>query len=120
MALPTPYTSGQPTDDFGLRFSNLKFSANLAASTNTVLTTPSNAPRYKAVIKVENNGVVWVAVNEVAAVPAGAGFAATSSELISDQKSLCRDIKGGDELNFITAAANTEVSVVLYALYTNN
>ncbi len=116
----TPYLSQQPVDDFGFRFSDLKYSANLAASTDTTLTIPGNAPRYKALIKVEQNGLVWVANNETAAVPVGATFAAVSSELVNDAKSLCREVKAGDVLHFITATANTEVSVVLYALNTNN
>lgn len=116
----TPYLAQQPVDDFGFRFADLKFSANLAASTDTTVTIPGDAPRYKAVMKVEQNGLVWVANNETAAVPAGATFAATNSELINDAKSLCREVKAGDVLHFITATANTEVSVVLYALNTNN
>jgi len=115
-----PYLSQQPVDDFGLRFSELKYSASLAATTDTSLTIPGNAGRYKAVIKVENNGLVWAALNATAAVPAGAGFAATTSELINDAKSLCREVKSGDILHFITATAGTDVSVVLYALGTNN
>jgi len=115
-----PYISQQPVDDFGLRFSELKYSASLAATTDTALTIPGNAGRYKAIIKVENNGLVWVALNATAAVPAGAGFAATTSELITDAKSLCREVKAGDVLHFITATAGTDVSVVLYALGTNN
>lgn len=116
----TPYLSQQPVDDFGLRFADLKYSASLAATTDTTLTIPANARRYKAVIKVENNGLVWTAINETAAVPAGASFAATTSELITDAKSLCREVVSGDVLHFITATAGTDVSVVLYALGTNN
>lgn len=116
----TPYLSQQPVDDFGLRFSNLKYSASLAATTDTTLTVPGKAQRYKAVIKVENNGLVWVALNATAAVPAGGTFAATTSELITDAKSLCREVRSGDVLHFITATAGTDVSVVFYALDTNN
>lgn len=116
----TPYVSQQPVDDFGLRFADLKFSASLAATTDTTLTVPGNAGRYKAVIKVENNGLVWVANNETAAVPAGSTFQSTTSELINDAKSLCREVKAGDVLHFYTATAGTDVSVVLYALGTNN
>ena len=116
----TPYLSQQPVDDFGSLFTNLKYSANLAATTDTTLTIPGDAPRYKAVIKVESNGLVWVANNAVAAVPAGATFAATTSELVTDAKSLCREVKAGDVLHFYTGTANIEVSVVLYALGTNN
>lgn len=118
--IPTPYLSQQPVDDFGLRFSNLKYSANLDAKTDTTLTVPSDGQRYKAVMKVENNGLVWVALNGTAAVPAGASFAKTTSELITDAKSLCREVKAGDVLHFYTATNNTDVSVVFYALGTNN
>ena len=117
---PTPYLAQQPVDDFGFLFANLKYSASLAASTDTTLTIPGNAQRYKALIKVENNGLVWVAKNATAAVPAGATFAATTSELINDAKTLCREVIAGDVLHFITATASTDVSVVLYALGTNN
>ena len=116
----TPYTSQQPVDDFGLLFSNLKYSASLAATTDTTLTVPSKAQRYKALIKVENNGLVWVALNATAAVPVGATFAAVSSELVNDAKTLCREVKAGDVLHFITATAATDVSVVFYAIGTNN
>lgn len=113
-----PYLSQQPIDDFGLRFSELKYSAALAATTDTAFTVPGNAPRYKAVIKVKNN--TWVASNATAAVPAGASFAATTSELIISAKPLCREVKAGDVLHFYTATASTDVSIVLYAIGTNN
>ncbi len=109
----TPYVSQQPVDDFGLRFAGLKFSASLAATTDTTLTIPGIAQRYKAVMKVESNGLVWVALN-------GGTFAATTSELINDAKSLCREVNAGDVLHFITATAGTDVSVVLYAAGSNN
>lgn len=115
-----PYTSQQPVDDFGLLFASLKYSASLASATDTTLTIPGKAQRYKAVIKVENNGLVWVALNATAAVPAGSTFAASTSELINDAKSICREVSAGDVLHFITATAGTDVSVVLYAIGTNN
>jgi hypothetical protein len=114
----TPYTSQQPVDDFGLRFSDLSFSASLAATTDTTLTIPGSAPRFKALIKVD--GEVWVAVNQTAAVPAGATFASTTSELVNAYYHLCRDVKQGDVLHFYTATASTNVSVVLYSTYTTS
>lgn len=111
-----PYTSLQQDDDFGLTFSNLKYSASLAASTDTTLTTPSSSPRYKALIKAETDGIVWVANGETAAVPAGATFAAVSSEMIPVNGELCREVKAGDVLHFITAGTNIDVSVVFYAI----
>lgn len=120
MAFTTPYTAQQTVTDFGLRFSNLKYSASLAATTDTTLTVPGGADRYKAVIKVEANGLVWVALNGTAAVPAGGSFAATTSELVTDAKSICREVVAGDVLHFYTATASTDTSVVLYPLGTNN
>lgn len=114
-----PYTSQQPVDDFGLSTTDLKFSATLAANTSTTLTIPGKAPRYKALMKVKDDGVVWFALNQTASVPAGASFSATNSELI-DGKPLCREVRAGDILHFITATASTDISVVLYAVGTNN
>jgi hypothetical protein len=116
----TPYTSQQPVDDFGLRFAGKKYSASLAANTDTTLTIPGDAPTYKMVVKVEANGLVWMATDATAAVPAGSTFAATTSELINDAKSVCREVAKGDVIHFFTATAGTDVSVVLYALRTNN
>lgn len=121
MTTPTPYISQQPIDDFGGRFATLKYSATLAATSDTTLTIPGNAPRYKAVIKLglSNTALVWMALNATAAVPAGGTFAATTSELI-DTMRICREVKAGDVLHFYTPTASTQVSVVLYAIGTNN
>lgn len=115
-----PYIAHPPVDDFGLDFSDLKYSASLGASSDTTLTVPGAAPAYKAVIKVEQNGLVWVSLNATAALPAGTSFAGVSSELVTDAKSLCRRVRPGDVLHFITATAGTDVSVVLYSLPTAN
>ena len=111
-----PYIAQNPVDDFGQLFESIKYSASLNATTDTTLTVPGDAPKYKAVIKVENNGLVWVALNATAAVPVGATFASTTSELINDAKSICRTVSAGDILHFYTASAGTDVSVVFYAL----
>lgn len=116
----TPYLAQQPIDDFSLPFAGLKYSASLVATTDTTLTVPGTAPRYKAVIKVESAGLVWVALNATAAVPAGGTFAATTSELITDAKSICREVVKGDVLHFITAGSGIDVSVVFYAFGTAN
>ncbi len=117
--MTTPYLSQQPVDDFGLRLSDLKFSTALAATTDTTLTIPGNAQRYKALIKVTNN--TWFALNATAAVPAGSTFASTTSELVtSASPPLCREVKAADVLHFLSATAATTVSVVLYTIGTNN
>lgn len=116
----TPYIAQQPVTDFGLGFPSLKYSASLAATTDTTLTIPGNSPRYKAIIKCETDGNVWIALNATAAVPAGATFASTTSELITGVNYICREVKAGDVIHCYTASANTDVSITLYAVGTNN
>ena len=116
----TPYTSLHQVNDFGLTPCNLKYSATLAASTDTTLTVPGQAPRYKAVIKAEADAVVYFAVGAVAEVPAGAGFAVSTSEMIPVNGTLCREVKAGDILHFFTAGVSIDVSVCFYAVGTNN
>lgn len=118
--MPIPYLSQQPVDDFGLNNSDIKYSATLASATDTTLTVPGKAPRYKALIKVEPDAVVWFAVGATAAVPAGATFAAVSSEMISGDTPLCREVKAGDVLHFISDSTNRDISVVFYSIGTNN
>lgn len=116
MSLPIVYTSLQQDDDFGLTFANIKFSASLAATTDTTLTIPGSAPRFKAIMRAETDAIVWVANGETAAVPAGATFASVSSEMIPVNGTLCREVKADDVLHFITAGSSIDVSVVLYAI----
>ena len=114
--MDTPYSSLQQNDDFGLTFSKLLYSANLANDTDTLLTVPGSTQRYKAVMKAETDAVVWVALNQVADEPAGAGFAADTSEMIPVNGVLCREVKAADVLHFITAGTNIDVSVAFYAI----
>ncbi len=116
MSLPVPYTALHQNDDFGLTMSNNLYSATLAASTDTTLTVPGSAPRFKALIKAETDAVVWLAVGATAAVPAGASFASVSSEMIPVNGYLCREFKAGDVLHFITAGTDIDVSVAFYAI----
>lgn len=107
---------------FGLEFTNTAYSATLAAATPTALTIPGTGSLggcniqtkrlFLAIFSYTNGNDVWVANNATAAVPAGASFAATASELLP----AARLVKEGDVLSFITAAANVNVSVLLYSL----
>lgn len=116
----TPYLSQQPVDDFGLNFPSVKYSATLAITTDTTLTIPGKAQRYKAIMTCETGGYVWIALNATAAAPGGSSFAATTSELITAGQRLCREVKAGDVLHFFSGTATTDMSVVLFALGTNN
>ena len=110
---------------WGLQFSDQKYSASLAITTDTTLTVPSSgamgAPlnqvnRFMAIINVEANLSVWCALNATAAVPAGAGFAATTSDLIIGDQYYAREVKAGDVLHFLAPTAGTDISVLFYAL----
>ena len=68
-----------------------------------------------AVIRVTEAASVWFAVNKTAAVPAGASFAAATSEVITCQVMMARLVKVGDVLNFISAGT-PGISVAFYAL----
>ena len=114
------YIAQQTVTDYGHVFSDTKLTATLAITTDTSLTVPGTAPRFKAVMKCEPAGQVWVALNEAAAVPAGAAFAASGSELLTENQMLCREVKAGDVIHFFSVTATTDVSVVLYALTTPN
>ncbi len=113
---------------FGLQVSNQKFSASLAITTDTTLTVPSSGSlgaaldtvnKFLALIQVEANLSVWMAVNATAAVPAGSTFAATTSELIIGSEYFAREVKAGDVLHFFAPTAGTDISVVFYALPAN-
>jgi hypothetical protein len=113
---------------FGLQVSNQKYSASLAITTDTTLTVPSTGSlgtpldqvnKFLALIQVEANLSVWMAVNATAAVPAGSTFAATTSELIIGGEYFAREVKAGDVLHFIAPTAGTDISVVFYALPAN-
>ncbi len=110
---------------FGLQFSDLKYSASLALTTDTTLTVPTSAAmgvplnsinRWIALINVEANASVWCALNETAAVPAGTSFAITTSDLIIGSEYYAREVQAGDVLHFIAPVAGTDISVAFYAL----
>ena len=110
---------------FGLPFSDQKFSASLAITTDTTLTVPSSGAmgtplntvnRFLAIIQVKANAEVWCALNAVAAAPAGTSFAATTSELIIGSEYYAREVKAADVLHFFAPVAATDISVVFYAL----
>lgn len=96
---------------FGLSFSVDKYSATLAAMTDTTLTVPSRAARYIAIMSYEPGTTVYVANNATAGVPAGASFALTDSEL----NPVARLVEAGDVLHFYAPLA-TDVGVTFYAV----
>jgi len=99
-------------------FSTDKYTATLAATTDTTLTVPSNFPNWVAYFSVEAGKNVWLALNATAAVPAGATFASSTSELIPNvsQYQIGRNVKAGDVLHFFSQTGTANVSVAFYAI----
>ncbi len=109
---------------FGLPFCTQIYTSTLAVATDTTLAVPATAAigapssnqynKWVAVISYARSAAaspVYVAVNATAAVPAGAPFAASTSEIEPSAK----HVKTGDTLHFICAAA-AQVSVAFYAV----
>jgi len=113
---------------FGLPFSDMRFSCSLNASSDTELIVPSSGSmgaalnsvnKFLAVIQVENGLSVWVALGATAAVPAGATFAATTSDLIIGGQYYAVEVKAADVMHFLAPTAGTDILVKFYALQAN-
>jgi hypothetical protein len=113
---------------FGLQFSDLKYSASLSASTDTTVTVPSSgsigAPlnqvnKFLAIIQVESDLSVWLAINATAAVPVGSTFALTTSDLIIGGEYYAVEVKAADVMHFFAPTAGTDILVKFYALAAN-
>lgn len=108
---------------FGLTFTDTAYSATIAATSDTTLTVPSSVGIGKqgyatnttgqmlAIFTFDPGASVWVANNVAASTPAGATFAATSSEL----NPAARLVSGGDVLHFYSSAI-ANVSVAFYSV----
>ena len=107
---------------FGLVFTDTAYSCTLTQNTDTTLTVPGNmgmggnglyqSSRWLLVFNYDPGTSTWVALNTMAGVPAGATFAATSSEL----NPAAREVKGGDVIHFYSPDVATDVSVIFYSL----
>ncbi len=119
MTLVAPYLGQQPVTDYGHRFSELKYAVKLPANSAVALAIPGDYPRYKAVIKALPGSRICVASNAVAVFAPGATFAPIVSEIVPEG-GMCREVKAGDSLSFISDIVNTFVSVVLYSQEPNS
>lgn len=124
--MPTPFSMTRDINGyngFGLAFSVDKYSVTFAVSTDTTVTVPTAGPmgtgrrtedpQYLAVFSVSAGSEVWVALNEVAEVPVGMTFAATTSEL----NPAARLVNAGDVIHMITDDASASAGVTFYGLF---
>lgn len=89
-----------------------KYSVTLPTSSAITLTIPYGYTTYVAIFSYEAGANIWIANNATAAMPAGATFAATTSE----RNPAARQVNPGDVLSVITGDTGVEMGVTLYAL----
>lgn len=103
----------QGFNSYAPEFSANKFSATLAAAGNDTITVPSSFTNWVAGFSYQAASNIWVSVNGTAAAPAGATFAATSSQFVPGSLK----VKAGDTINIKnTGAAAADVGVILYVI----
>jgi len=110
--MATPYLISRDLSGavgYGLKPAVQKYSATIAAATDTTLTLPSDEPYYEVIFSYADGYNVWVAYGATAAVPAGATFAATTSEL----NPTVRRVPAGTVIHFICSSA-VDIGVVIY------
>lgn len=116
-------------NDFGQIYSDQIYNVTLTAATNTGVVVvgggimggitsfggATNKNKVMAVIRTTSD--VWVAVNQTAAVPAGATFAQATSELVTNVLEKSYLVNVGDTINFFAKTGTTpSVSVAFYAM----
>lgn len=111
----------QGVNGFATLFCDTNYTSKLAATTAITVTVPSFAAmglptaneynKFLAVFSYEAGAVVWVANNATAAVPAGATFAASTSQL----NPACKQVKAGDVISMISPGT-PNVSVSFFAI----
>lgn len=117
------------SNDFGQQYSDQIYNATLTAATDTTLTVPGGGvlgalssfgdsnSKNKMMAVIRTTGDVWVAVNQTAAVPAGASFASATSELVTNVMGKTYFVNVGDVLHFFSKAGTTpSISVAFYAM----
>lgn len=108
----------QGFNTFAAPKSDNKYSAAILAAGNATITLPTNVERWIVSFSFQPGSDVWVAYNANAAAPAGATFAATSSELLPGSRVF--DSKKADgtaaTINLLNNGTSTaDIGVVLYA-----
>ena len=89
------------------------YSATLPNGSAESITVPSNFQNWIAVFSFTPGATVWVSLNDTAAIPAGATFAATTSELNPG----ARAVLAGDTISLISnSTGDVDVGVILYAV----
>lgn len=111
----------QGYNTFAAPISQDKYSATLAAGTNSTITLPTNVPYWIISFSYQPGSDVWVAYNGNAAAPVGGTFAATASELLPGSRVLPSTTvsssgSAATTINLLNnGSASADVGVILYA-----
>lgn len=97
---------------YGPEFATNHFSAALVNGAEETFTIPESSLEWIISFSYQPGSTVWVSKNATATIPAGASFAATSSELNPG----ARRVAGGDVIHCITSNAVADVGISLYTL----
>ena len=90
-----------------------KYSATLTSGSAASITVPLSSENWIVAFSYKPGATVWVnMLGATAAVPAGATFAATGSELNPGQ----RKVVGGTVISMITSDTTAAVGISLYAV----
>lgn len=102
----------QGYNSFAPPFSQDKYSATLAAAGHNTITVPSNFESWIVAFSYQPGATIWVSVNGTAAAPAGATFAATTSQLNPGSLHL----KAADVIDLLNdGAGSADVGVIMFA-----
>ena len=106
---------------FGLPFCDTIYSVTLTANTDTSVAVPLTAAlgaptattynKFNAVFKYSNAATVFVALNQAAAAPVGATFAASKSVINPD----CKQVKSTDVIH-VFSTGTPSITIEFYAV----
>ncbi len=88
------------------------FSATLANGDNESITVPNTFENWILAVSYQPGTATYMSVNDTAAAPAGATFAATTSELNPP----VRRVLAGDVVDFVTVSTTADLTVSLWNL----
>lgn len=103
----------QGMNAYAPQMSDLMFSASLATTTQDDVVVPGSNENWIVAFSYQPGASIWVAINDTAAAPAGASFAASTSFLNPAQIK----VKAGDTIScFNNSTQSQDVGFALYAI----
>jgi hypothetical protein len=103
----------QGMNAYAPQFPSNLYNATLTSGSNSSITVPSNNQNWIAILSYQPGSDMWVSVNNTAAAPAGATFAAATSFLLPAQLK----VQAGDTISvYNNTSTSQDVGIALYAI----